>query len=187
MRILIASLSSVAPYSQSRHYAREVPRQDKETPDAYEERTWRYRTHALADGRLFIPPAAFKSAVAGVATYLGVQIPGKGLRTYAKHFRAGVLVAEGPILPVTRDTVEGEWLFLSPRGRKGEGGVWKCMPKIPEWKADVAFHVLDDTVTAEVFRYHLEQAGAFIGIGRYRPINGGFYGRFKVDEIVAAD
>jgi hypothetical protein len=43
--------------------------------------------------------------------------------------------------------------------------------------------VLDETVTEEVFRNVLEQAGAFIGIGRFRPRNNGFYGRFKVEAI----
>lgn len=188
MRIVIASLSSVSPYSQSRNYAREIAMEEKETVPAYENRTWRYRCHTLEpDHRLFIPPTCFKEALTAVATYLGVQIPGKGKQTYAKHFRSGVLVAEGPELPVTRDQVEGEWLYLNSDGRKGGNRrVWRCMPRINSWRADVAFHVLDDTITEEVLRYHLEQAGAFIGIGRFRPQNGGYYGRFKLDELVLA-
>ena len=38
-------------------------------------------------------------------------------------------------------------------------------------------------ITEEVFRYHLEQAGTFIGIGRFRPRNNGYYGRFKLDSM----
>jgi len=187
MRIFIASLQSVSRYSQSRSYEREVPREDKELHDDYEKRTWRFRTHALADGRIFIPPTSFKEAIAAAAQYLGMQIPGKGRRTYTKHFLSGVIVAEGPTLSITRDQVEGEWLYLNADGRKGgKTRVWRCMPMIPEWKADVGFHVLDDTLTEEVFRYHLEQAGAFIGIGRFRPQNGGFYGRFAVTDLVTA-
>jgi hypothetical protein len=43
---------------------------------------------------------------------------------------------------------------------------------------------LDETITEEVFKLHLEESGKFIGIGRFRPQNNGFYGRFKVNEIV---
>ncbi len=54
----------------------------------------------------------------------------------------------------------------------------------PEWKGEVTFHILDETVTEEVFKLHLEEGGKFIGIGRFRPQNNGFYGRFKVNEMV---
>jgi hypothetical protein len=30
----------------------------------------------------------------------------------------------------------------------------------------------------------LEEAGKFIGLGRFRPQNGGFYGRFAVAKVV---
>jgi hypothetical protein len=39
---------------------------------------------------------------------------------------------------------------------------------------------LDDTITEEVFKLHIEQAGQFIGLGSFRPRNNGYYGRFKV-------
>ena len=45
------------------------------------------------------------------------------------------------------------------------------------------FYILDDTITEDVFKEHLEEAGKFIGIGRFRPRNNGFYGRFAVDKI----
>lgn len=182
MKIFMASLESVSPYSQSRAFKEK--RADKETADDFEQRTWRDRCHVLTDGRLFIPPTCFKECIAAAAKYLAVQIPGKGKSTYTKHFRSGVLVAEGPTLPVKKDEVEGETLYLNADGIKGSGKrVWRTMPVIRQWKADVAFHILDETITMEVFRYHLEQAGTFIGIGRFRPQNGGYYGRFKVNEV----
>jgi len=55
---------------------------------------------------------------------------------------------------------------------------------VPTWEGDVIFYVLDDTITEKVFRYHLEQAGKFIGIGRFRPRKNGFYGRFEVVDLV---
>jgi hypothetical protein len=38
--------------------------------------------------------------------------------------------------------------------------------------------IFDDTITKEVFERHLTEAGRFVGIGRFRPENGGIYGRF---------
>jgi len=187
MKTATVKISSVSPMSQSRPH--NTPKKDKEAPDDYERRTWRERCHANPDGSLFTPPMAFKLALAGVAKFLGTQIKGRGKSTYTKHYEAGVLVMDAPILmngggPIMKDDVEEEWLFMNADGVRGSGKrVWKCYPKIPEWHTEVVFYILDDTITEDVFEFHLNEAGKFQGIGRFRPINGGFYGRFKVDEI----
>ena len=83
-----------------------------------------------------------------------------------------------------KDAVAGEWLFVPASGRRGDGKrVLKCFPLIPEWHGRVTFHILDDTITEKVFARHLEQAGKFIGIGRFRPRNNGYYGRFAVEKL----
>ena len=182
MRIATASLESTSPYSQSRKHS--VEKKDKESHDAYEKRTWRDRMHATADGQIFIPPMAFKFCIATAAKYLRMRIPGKDRSEFGKHFQSGVLVTEGLPLNYFKNEVEGEWLSLHANGKRGSGSrVDRCMPRIPEWSGDVRFLVLDDIITEEVFEKHLREAGSFIGIGRFRPENGGFYGRFKVNDL----
>lgn len=190
MRIATATLHSISPYSQSRNYEMEVERTGRatgsktETSKDYEARTWRARCHVDKDGQIVIPPMAFKNCLAEIAKYLSVQIPGKGKSTYTKHFEAGVMVLDGLTLPVKRDDVPGEWLFVPGDGRRGGGKrVWKCFPVIHEWKGPVTFHVLDDVISEEVFAQHLRDAGNFIGVGRFRPRNNGYYGRFEVKKI----
>jgi hypothetical protein len=188
MRIATATLQSISPYSQSKHY--ELPKLGRptgsatESSKAYEERTWRERCHVDAEGRIVIPPMAFKNCIAEIAKYLSVQVPGKGKTTYTKHFEAGLMVLEGLTLPVKKDEVHGEWLFVPADGKRGGGKrVLKCFPVIHEWKGAVTFHVLDDVISEEIFEQHLKDAGNFIGIGRFRPRNNGYYGRFEVKKI----
>lgn len=182
MRTATASMHSLSPYSQSGFFKTE--REQKEAADHFEARAWRERIHTTDDGRVFIPPMAFKWAIAGAAQMLGKKIPGKRNATYTKHFQAGVLVVEGPVLPVKAKDVEGEWLWLDAGGRRGGGTrVKRCMPVIREWEARVDFHVLDETITKDVFEETLREAGSFVGIGRFRPQNGGYYGRFAVDSV----
>ena len=184
MKTAIATLKSVSPYSQSRHYT-DPPKEDKEGPADYEKRTWRERLHINSDGYVFIPPMAFKNCLSDAAKFLSVKIPGKNMATYTKHFEAGILVTDPLVLPIRKEDVAGEWLFLPPNGRRGGGNrVDKCMPCIPQWSGDVTFYVLDETITSEVLLDHLEQAGKFIGIGRFRPRNNGFYGRFEVQSFL---
>jgi hypothetical protein len=185
VKTAVASLKSVSPYSQSRHINPEsFPKLDKESSSDYEKRSWRERVHCDASGQLFIPPMAFKNCVAEAAKYLSIQIPGKGKSTYTKHVESGVLVLDPLPLPITKDEVEGEWLFLNSDGIRGSGKrVDKCYPVIREWAGKVTFMIFDDTVTREVFEHILREAGKFIGIGRFRPRNNGFYGRFDVEKV----
>lgn len=189
MRIATARLESISPYSQSRHYT--VPKEKTrgsgsitESPKDYEERTWRERCHVNDDGYLVIPPMAFKNCLSEIAKYLGVQIPGKGKSTYTKHIEAGVMVLEGLPLLVKKESVEGEWLFVPASGRRGDGKrVEKCFPVVRQWTGAVTYHVLDDVISEHVFEQHLRDAGNFIGVGRFRPRNNGYYGRFKVNGV----
>jgi hypothetical protein len=179
MRICEATLESAAPYSQSRHY--ETPKLPKENSADYEERTWRERMHADENGDVYVPPMCFKNALSEIAKFLSMQIPGKGKATYTKHFEAGVLVMDAVPLGVKKDEVPGEWLFVPSDGRRGGGSrVRKCFPLIKTWKAVVRFYILDETITQDVFEQHLREAGNFIGIGRFRPRNNGYYGRFRI-------
>lgn len=182
MHTATARLKSVSPYSQSRHH--DTEKLAKELPKDFEARTWRERLHYDADGRVFIPPMCFKNCLSEAAKFLSRQIPGKGKATYTKHFEAGVLVPEPLILPLKKDDVKGEWLFLPADGKRGSGKrVDKCYPVIPEWSGNVQFLILDDMITEDVFTDHLKEAGRFIGIGRFRPRNNGFYGRFMVEGV----
>lgn len=178
-----AALKSISPYSQSKHYD-EPAKTDKESARDYEVRTWRERMHVNETGNVFIPPMSFKNCLSEAAKYLSVQIPGKGKSTYTKHFEAGVLVMDALILPFRKTEVAGEWLFVPTDGVRGSGKrVSKCFPVIPEWSGRVTFYILDETITKDVFMQHLEQSGQFIGIGRFRPRNNGFYGRFEADKL----
>ena len=193
MKTAVATLQSISPYSQSRHYMTEKNR--GESHRDYEARTWRDRLHALEDGTVFMPPMAFKNCLSEAAKFLSIKIPGKGKATYTKHFEAGVLVMEALTLPVKKEDVPGEWLFVPSDGKRGGGSrVEKCFPVIQNWSGNVTFYVLDETLTQSVnvpgsdeevtaFEYHLREAGNFIGVGRFRPRNNGFYGRFKVEKV----
>ena len=182
MKTAIADLRSVSPYSQSK-YIREKKSRDV-THQEFEEQSWRQRLHVNEDGFVFIPPMSFKNCIAEAAKYKSIQIPGKGKSTYTKHFEAGILCFTPVVLPVKADDVQGEWLHVPSDGRRGgTTRVEKCFPVIPSWEADVEFMIVDDLIDKEVFQAHLEDAGRFIGVGRFRPRNNGFYGRFEVVKI----
>jgi len=182
MKIAICKLVSRSPYSQSRHHA--TDKLDKENSGDYEKRTWRERCNTTDDGHIFIPPMAFANCIKHAAKYLSISVPGEGKTKYTKHFEAGILVTEGLKLPENKEDVKGEWLFVPSDGRRGgTTRVSKCFPLIPEWKGTIKFLIFDNKITEEIFTKVLKEAGQLIGIGRFRPVNYGYYGRFSVEDI----
>lgn len=179
--VAVTKLRSISPYSQSRMH--DEPKLDKESAEDHDIRTWRSRMH-IENGKLFIPPMAFKNCIAEAAEFLSEKIKGKGQSTWSKHFRAGILVMDGLFLPDDPEKVPCYAGFMNSDGKRGSGKrVLRRYPIIPQWEGDVTWHVLDDTITEDAFKRHLSEAGKFIGIGRFRPRNGGFNGRFEVVKV----
>ena len=181
MAIAKCKLKSLTPYNQSRQHFE--PHEDKETHDDYEKRTWKDKGHYDADGIAYIPPMALKGCVAQAAKMLSIPIPGKGKNLYTKHFVAGVMVVDGLSLGVHRDDVKDQWIPCDPRGQKGGMGVMRGFPHFPKWEGEIEFHILDETITEAIFTRVLKEAGNFVGIGQFRPANGGYFGRFEVLSV----
>lgn len=180
MRTCTVNITGQAPYSASRAHCE--PKNDKETADAYEERTWRSKAH-IEDGTVVIPPMAFKMGLDRAAKLLGIQIPGKGKSTYTKFFESGVIVTEPvPIAPET--AIKKERIHANADGVRGSGKrVWRNFPRVDEWSGTVTFHIIANEITAEVFEEALRYAGVAVGVGRFRPERGGYFGRFEVEKF----
>lgn len=134
MKMAIAHLESTSPYSQSRHYADDVPKLTKELPNAYEERTWRNRMHVDKEGHVQIPGPAFANCLKTAAKRLKLQVPGKGRVEFTKYFEAGVMCTDGITLDLKADDVPCDKLFVPSDGRPGGGKrVTKYFPRIDEW------------------------------------------------------
>jgi hypothetical protein len=180
MKTCKVKFKGITPYSQSKPY--EVPKLPQEIAKDYETRTWAERMHYDGDGNVFIPLTSIKNCLSEAAKYLAMQVPGKGKSTYTKHFEAGIIVQDNIPLRVKKDKAENEWCFVPSDGRRGSGSrVWKCFPIFRKWEGETIIIVLDDIITRDVMDAHLKASGAFIGLGRFRPRNNGYYGRFEAE------
>lgn len=182
IKIAHVQLESVSPYSQSRFH--DTPRKEQESHEAYRDRTWREHLHIDEKGEVFIPPMSIKNCLSLAAKRLGMKVVGKGQKTYSTYFTSAILVTEPTMLGIKAVDVPGEKLFLPADGKAGSGSrVTKIYPRIEHWKGTATVLVLDGIITEKVFAKHIEEAGKYVGLGRFRPERGGFYGRFKVNGI----
>lgn len=178
MRTCTVKITGAAPYSASR--AHQDEKLNKETADAYEARTWKSKAH-IANARVVIPPMAFKIGLDRAAKMLGRQIPGKGKATFTKFFESGVIVTE-PVAIAPESSIKMERVHANADGVRGSGKrVWRNFPRIDEWSGEVTFHLIADEITADVFEEAVNYAGVAVGVGRFRPERGGYFGRFSVE------
>lgn len=181
----IVQLKSESPISFSNQVRSE--RQDNETYAEHEERTWREKLHSSSGngkGQAVIPGMMFKKAIELGGKMLG-KIPGKGNMTYTKYFLGGVQVVSNHIeTPVKVKDVKSETFSVPSDGVKGGGKrVAKTFPVIDDWEGVVEFIITNNEIDAKAFENALNIAGINVGIGRFRPANGGNKGMFSVQNI----
>ena len=183
LRTASAVLEGISPYSQSRYH--DTPRlNDKETPEAFDRRTWREHAHYDPQTReVYIPAMSVKFAVAEAARRLAIKK--KGQQTYTKNMLSGILVPANIPLGVKVDDLKEERFFANLDGiRGGQKRGMRGYPIVPAgWRATAEIMILDEAIPEEIVERCLAEAGNLIGIGRFRPEKGGFLGRFVVKSI----
>jgi hypothetical protein len=185
-----ARLKSIPASPISFSKALQTLKETGEGHDDYDNRVWRERMHIDEQGEVFIPPMAFKLCLEDCARFLSESVPGKGKATFTKHFEAGVMCMEPGNLGVKAKDVICERLYVPSDGKKGGSKrVWRNFPRINQWETTAVFYVFDPILIAKPDKIHeyLVHAGKFIGLGRFRPRRGGWYGRFTVESFETSE
>jgi len=154
----------------------------KKIPSAVDEaESGAYRN---ADGDLYVPCIFFRQAAVSA---------GKG-RKIGKHYMTTLL--KGALLDPDRsallhDPESGEVLKDYEIDERtvvvSNSRVMRARPRIDSWAADVALDFDDEVLTPELVEEVLNMAGARVGVGDYRAEKGGWFGRFRVEEIVVVE
>jgi len=190
VRTVVVKLRGITPLQQCKEYASYTPKKGSETPQAFEKRTWKERVHKDDDGNILLPHGAFKHAIVAGAKFSGKKVPGRGNTQYAKFFQSAVAVdVNEPILTgnTTKDIVETAVFCTADGtrdgGSKGKKRVWKYFPTFMKWECEVTLLVMTEIITEEIFEETLIDTGRYIGVGTWRPENGGSNGRFVVESL----
>jgi hypothetical protein len=182
MKTAVLKLTSVSPLTQSRKH--NEPKLEKELDAAWDERTWKKKAHIDEKGRITIPAFAIKCAVVAAAKYSGDQIPGKGKSTWTKKFQCGLIIPEDAVTNRTEKDLQKIIINANADGVRGSGKrVERRFPQLTSWEANVSMLIGDEIITKQVLLNYFKQAGQFIGVGQYRPENGGTNGRFSVELV----
>lgn len=176
-----------SPYSQSAMH--DTPMLDRETHEDFDIRTWREKCTTNGNGEVCIPAMGLKQAIDSAAYKLGVKVPNRRGATFKNFFTSGYFCDnDAPLVNGkgfwTKDEAELIIINAHADGRRGSGTrVKRRFPQFPTWSATAEFTITDDIITREIFEHHVKAAGMIVGIGRFRPENGGKNGRFRVEEF----
>ena len=177
-----------SPYSQSAQV--DTPKLDRESHEDHDERTWRDKCTTNDKGEVCVPAMAFKQALDTIAWKLGEKVPGRKGATYKSFFASGLFCnGDAPLIngtgkPLTKKDAVMRLISANSDGVRGGGKrVPRRFPEFPSYKGVVEFTIIDDIITESVFEHHMKAAGMIVGIGRFRPGNGGTNGRFRVTDI----
>jgi hypothetical protein len=183
-RICTVNIKGISPYSPSK--AVNAAAKPKEVKfDVWEAQTWRQKAHYDEKGFVVIPFMSFKKAITTAGSLTKRKISGKGNQTYAALIKSGVLMDQSLKLPLKEKDLRGETFSCSITGdTRGVGGrVDRTFPMIDTWGGDLVFYVTNPEIPRDVFEEYVTEAGQFIGVGRFRPENGGINGRFLVNSF----
>jgi hypothetical protein len=161
----------------------DTPKLNKERPDDYEERTWREKCTTDEHGNVCIPGIAPKMLLDAMAKRRGDKTKGKG--TFTKHFVGGVQPLDlYSTIGVRKDDIQCIKLWCHSTGQRGSGSrVLRWFPQAAVWKATINLGIVDDAILPHLLEEYMQEGGQVIGLGRWRPEQGGLNGRFKVKSI----
>ena len=186
--IATVTLIGLTPMTQSRQH--ETPKLEGENSNDYDARTWRNKLNVSEDGTSIVIPAhGVHQCIAAAAKYSKLQIPGQGKSTWTAKFMSGIMLMDNPRLEIDPQSVSNITISANANGMRGSGKrVPRRFPVIPSgWSTTFDIFILDPIITEQVFREMVELAGMFIGLGQFRPQNGGTNGRFKIGDLAWQD
>ena len=186
--IATVTLIGLTPMTQSRQH--ETPKLEGENSNDYDARTWRNKLNVSEDGTSIVIPAhGVHQCIAAAAKYSKRQIPGQGKATWTAKFTSGIMLMDNPRLEIAPQSVSSITISANADGLRGSGKrVPRRFPVIPSgWSTTFDIFILDPIITEQVFREMVELAGMFIGLGQFRPQNGGTNGRFKIGDLAWQD
>lgn len=175
-------ITGQAPLAQSRKH--DTPKLDGESHEELDIRTWREKCNYDEHGTVFVPAMAFKQAMDKAAQRLAIQDPDNKRALMTKYFVSDVICEQNLSIGIHKDAMPSIRINANSDGRRGSGSrVPRILPQTPTWDGTTSFLVMDEKVKPEMFERVLITAGRSVGVGQFRPENGGLNGRFNVEVL----
>jgi len=145
--------------------------------------TWREKSYYDESGMVYMPGENIHECLKEGSQYWGQKIQGEGNKTYTDVVKSAV-ICESMNFGIHKDSEEiipfGKMVNGNPsKGKKSGSKVYKIRPLLRPWGGEFKMHVFDARLLPAILKTIISYAGAFRGLGDWRPI----YGRFELTDI----
>lgn len=179
-------IEGVTPYMQHRMDDVKLDQWEKlrpaihERPDTAHEDVVRaeYHCYRSADGPCYIPSEHLRGAFINAGTFVKAKVGGssKSMKTIVA---AMFMVGPEEIHLPEFDAIDKR----SAVNRNIKGRVIVVRPRWNRWGASFELSVDEDSISIDQVRQVVEYAGKYVGIGSFRPLCNGLFGRFELVSI----
>jgi hypothetical protein len=137
-----------------------------------------YHCYRNTEGKCYIPADQIRGSLIGAGTYMKAKVGGRS-KSMKTLVAATFIPTPDQILIPDYDAIDKR----SAVNRNIKARVIVLRPKWTNWEASFTLDVHEDSITTEAIKQLLTYAGAYVGIGSFRPTNNGMFGRFEVTDI----
>ena len=137
-----------------------------------------YHSHTDEAGNFYIPSEHLRMAFINAGSFVKSKVG--NARKSMKNIVAAMFTITPDAIRMPRfDQIDKR----SAVNRAAKARVITIRPKWSEWKAEFELIVDNDTITESTIKDIISYAGAYVGIGSYRPTNNGPFGRFELSVL----
>lgn len=183
-------IDGVTPYMQHRMDDIKLDQWEKvrgpihERPEVSHEDAVRaeYHCYRSADGPCYIPADHLRGAFIAAGSFVKAKVGGRS-KSMKTIVAAMFTISPDEIHLPEYDTIDKR----SAVNRNVKARVIVVRPKWTQWGASFTLIVDEDSITTQTITQIIEYAGKYVGIGSFRPVNNGLFGRFNLDSITLID
>lgn len=137
-----------------------------------------YHCYRIPDGMCYIPADHIRGALIDAGGFLKSKV---GIKTKSMKSIVAAMFTVLPEKIIIPDYDEIDKRSAVNRNIKAR--VITIRPKWTKWEVEFTIQVDEDTISIDQVRQIVEYAGKYVGIGSFRPMHNGRFGRFRLTSI----
>ena len=179
-------IKGITPYMQHRMDDKKLEEWEKnrkhiiERDDINQEdmKIAQFHSYINKDGNFYLPCEHIRAALINGGTFLKSKV---GVRTKSMKSIVAAMFMVNPeeiILPQFQEIDKRSAVNKNVKAR-----VMVTRPKWTHWEIEFTLNTGQDTFTLSQITELINTTGNYVGLGSYRPLNNGYFGRFELISI----
>jgi len=140
-----------------------------------------YHCYRNSPGNCYVPSDHIRGAFIAAGSFVKAKVGGR-----SKSMKT---IVAGMFMPKPSEIELPDYDAIDKRSavnKNIKGRVIVVRPKWSEWELEFVLQVDEDSISIIQISQIIEYAGKYVGIGSFRPVNNGLFGRFELIEISPA-